>query len=149
MTRSGFLSRLMWIRKMDTDIIPALGEEVKKANPNIECLVPPYCFIIYHDGEYKDKDIDIEYCEAVTAFGKDTGGIVFKKVDRIPEAACLYHKGPYGTFGFSYAYLFKWIEDNNYTPVGPPRESYIDGIWNKKDENDWLTELQVPVMKKK
>jgi hypothetical protein len=29
--------------------------------------------------------------------------------------------------------------------VGQPRESYIDGCWNKEDPNDWLTEIQVPV----
>jgi len=28
------------------------------------------------------------------------------------------------------------------------RESYIDGIWNKENVDDWLTEIQVPVAKK-
>ena len=32
--------------------------------------------------------------------------------------------------------------------AGNPRESYIDGIWNREDEADWLTELQIPVVKK-
>ena len=26
-----------------------------------------------------------------------------------------------------------------------PDESYIDGIWNKDDESEWLSEIQVPV----
>lgn len=130
------------------DMIPALGKAIKDANPGLECSVPPYCFIIYHDGEYKEKDIDIEFCEAVTRFGNEIDGVTFKKIDMVPTAACLYHKGPYSTIGQSYAYLFKWIHDNDYTPIQPPRESYIDGIWNKKDENEWLTELQVPVKKK-
>ena len=25
------------------------------------------------------------------------------------------------------------------------RESYIDGIWNKESEEDWLTEIQLPI----
>jgi len=130
------------------DIIPKIGEEVSKANPDLKCAVPEYCFIIYHDGEYKEKDIDVEYCEAVTSMGTDTGTIKFKKIDRVPTAACVLHKGPYRTIGNAYAHLFMWIADNNYTPCENPRESYIDGIWNKENENDWLTELQVPIIKK-
>ncbi|NTV89333.1 MAG: MerR family transcriptional regulator [Clostridiales bacterium] len=129
-------------------LIPAIGEEMKRTNPDIKCLVPEYCFIMYHDGEYRDKDIDVEFCEAVTSFGKDTGEIKFKTINKVPEAACVYHKGPYSTLGSAYACIYKWISDNGYIPGDIPRESYIDGIWNKEDENDWLTELQVPVIRK-
>jgi effector-binding domain-containing protein len=84
----------------------------------------------------------------VTSFGKDTETIKFKKIEKINHAACVYHKGPYSSIGNAYAHLFKWIEDNGYLLSDNPRESYIDGIWNKKDENDWLTELQIPIIKK-
>ncbi|MCO1603730.1 MerR family transcriptional regulator [Desulfosporosinus nitroreducens] len=130
------------------EIIPKIGEEVKKSNPEIKCTVPEYCFIIYHDGEYKEKNIDVEFCEAVTSWGKDTKTIKFKKIEKVPSAACVYHKGPYSSIGNAYAHLYKWIEENGFLANDNPRESYIDGIWNKEDENDWLTELQVPIMKK-
>lgn len=129
-------------------IVPQIGEEVTRANPGLKCAVPEYCFIIYHDGEYKDKDIDVEFCEAVTAFGKNTDTIKFKKMDKVPVAACVYHKGPYRTINNAYAHIYKWIADNGYAPGDNPRESYIDGIWNKENESDWLTELQVPIIKK-
>ena len=29
--------------------------------------------------------------------------------------------------------------------IDNPRESYIDGIWNKESEEEWLTEIQVPI----
>ncbi len=143
-------SRRMVIPNYDAyfELIPQIGEEMKLSNPETKCLVPEYCFIMYHDGEYREKDIDVEYCEAVTAYGKDTDTIKFKKIDWVPSAACVYHKGPYSTLGNAYAFLFKWISDNGYVASDIPRESYIDGIWNKEDENDWLTELQVPVVKK-
>lgn len=130
------------------EIIPKIGEEMTQANPGLKCLVPEYCFIKYHDGEYKEKDIDVEFCEAVTDFGNDTETLKFKKVDKVPVAACVYHKGPYSTIRNAYAHVFKWIEDNGYVSSDSPRESYIDGIWNKEDEKDWLTELQVPVVKR-
>ncbi len=109
------------------------------------CAAPEYCFNIYHDGEYKEKDIDVEMCEAVTQMKEDTGIIKFKKINRVPSAVCVLHKGPYESLREAYAFVFNWIKDNNYEVVEHPRESYIDGIWNKESEEEWLTELQVPV----
>ena len=30
----------------------------------------------------------------------------------------------------------------------PRRERYIDGMWNKESEDEWLTEIQIPIRKK-
>lgn len=128
-------------------LIPEIGEEVTKANPNLKCVVPEYCFIIYHDGEYKEKDIDVEFCEAVDSFGKETDTIKFKKLPGITVLSVL-HLGAYSKLGDAYAYAFKWIEENGYFANDNPRESYIDGIWNKENEDDWLTELQIPIAKR-
>jgi DNA-binding transcriptional MerR regulator len=127
-------------------VIPAIGEEVKKLNPNLKCVTPEYCFIIYHDGEYKEKDIDVEYCEAVDNFGIETEEIKFKKIPSITVLSVL-HKGAYSKLKNAYAYAFKWVKENGYISNGSPRESYIDGIWNKENEEDWLTELQIPIKK--
>jgi DNA-binding transcriptional MerR regulator len=128
------------------EVIPAIGEEVKSANPTLKCRVPGYCFIVYHDGEFKEKDIDMEYCEAVDAFGNETETIKFKKISKV-TAVSVMHKGPYKELRKAYAYIFKWIEQNGYTCIDKPRECYIDGIWNKDDESEWLTEIQVPIKK--
>ncbi len=127
--------------------IPQIGKDIKKVNPNLVLATPAYCFIMYHDTEYKDRDMDIELCEAVTEFGTETAGITFKKIPSVSAVAIL-HKGSYQYLKDVYIYLFKWIEDNDYIIIAPPRESYIDGIWNKENEADWLTEIQVPVTKK-
>lgn len=129
-------------------LVPQIGKDVVQANPGLKLAEPEYCFVIYHDGEYKERDIDVEFCEAVSSWGEPAGDIVFKKVERVPSAACLFHKGPYSTIREAYGHLFKWIEENGYAVAGPPRESYIDGKWNRSDEQDWLTELQVPVVRK-
>jgi DNA-binding transcriptional MerR regulator len=130
------------------DLIPEIGEEAMAVNSDARCVDdPPYCFIEYHDGEYKDHDIDIELCEAVREMGIDTPTIKFKRIPPVPAAACLLHKGPYSTLPLAYAAVFKWIDDNGYVAAGNPRESYIDGIWNKSDPGEWLTELQVPILR--
>lgn len=128
--------------------IPRIGAEMTAVNPGLRCVEdPPYCFIVYHDGEYRDHDIDIEFCEAVTdrGNGAETDTIKFKVVDRVPRAACVLHKGPYSALAFAYKAVYEWIEANGFTPSENPRESYIDGIWNKKSDRDWLTEVQVPL----
>lgn len=128
------------------EIVPALGAKVADTNPGLKCAEPDYCFNIYHDGEYKESDIDVEICEAVTHRGKDGDNFVFKEIPAVTVASIM-HKGAYEDLGAAYAYAFRWIEENGYKVADHPRESYIDGIWNKENTADWLTELQVPVKK--
>ena len=54
-------------------------------------------------------------------------------------------KGAYNSLSSSYEIVLKYVEDNGYKIIGPIRESYIDGIWNKEDESEWLTEIQIPI----
>ena len=128
-------------------VIPAVGKEVMELNPGLSCQVPEYCFNVYLDGEYKEKDIRFELCEAVTDFGVEGNGITFAKLPETTVAAVM-HKGSYEALGEAYAYLYDWIEENGFKAVDNTRESFIDGIWNKESEEDWLTEVQVPVEKK-
>jgi DNA-binding transcriptional MerR regulator len=127
------------------DIVPKMGEEMEKKKA--VCAKPAYCFTIYHDGEYKKENIDVEVCEAVESYCEDSDMVKYKKVNKVDRAACVLHKGPYKTIGETYALLFNWISENGEKPIGLPRESYIDGIWNKDDESDWLTEIQIPIGK--
>lgn len=125
-------------------LIPELGEKVQKANPDLKCLNPEYCFVVQMDKEYKEKNISIEYCEAVTDYGNETDGIKFKRIESIKVASAM-HRGSYDSISNVFNFLFKWINENNYEIIDYPRLSYIDGIWNKDSENEWLTELQIPI----
>lgn len=123
-----------------------LGKEMAKLG--CVCSQPEYCFNVYHDGEFREKDIDAEICQAVTEMKTDTGIIKFKKLATIPMAVCMYHRGSYNNFGQTYGKIFEYIDKNGYEPTECPRESYIDGVWNKESEEEWLSEIQVPVRKK-
>ena len=124
--------------------IPSVGQECLKLNPDMRCAEPPYEFCEYLDGEYKETDIRIRHNEAVTAFGKENELIHFKT---LPAAKVLsiYHKGAYDKIGEAYAFLMKYAEQNGYKASGIARECYIDGIWNKESEEEWLTEIQLPI----
>ncbi|MGN0974251.1 MAG: MerR family transcriptional regulator [Bacilli bacterium] len=123
------------------------GTECAKANPNLKCVVPDYCYISYLDGEYKESDIKIRYAQAVEKVGKETERVKFMYSDPI-TAVCIYHKGPYENLRDSYNIILKYIEENNYEIIDNARECYIDGCWNKDSENDYLTEIQFPIRKK-
>lgn len=128
------------------DIIPKMGDEMRRQGA--KCASPAYCFNIYHDGEYKEKDIHVEVCEAVVDYCEDSDMVQYKKVGKVEKAVCVLHKGPYVGLREAYGFIFSWIEDNGYEVIGLPRESYIDGIWNKESEEEWLTEIQIPVATK-
>lgn len=124
--------------------IPKVKDECREVNPGLKCVSPPYEFIEYLDGEYKEHDIVVRYNEAVTAKGKDLENIRFKTL-KPAKVLSLYHRGSYENLGEAYAYIMRYAERNGYKVAGYTRECYIDGIWNKDDIQDWLTEIQLPV----
>lgn len=127
------------------DMMPAMGLEMEKAG--CECADPEYCFTIYYDEGYKESDINAELCEAVTKMKEDQGDVKFKVLPAVDMAACILHKGPYETLPESYSAIVNFIEESGYEIIGYQRESYIDGIWNKETQDEWLTEIQFPIRK--
>ena len=77
-----------------TEFVLNAGEECAKANPNLKCINPDYCYVSYLDGEYKEKDIKVRYAQAVEDYGKGTENVKFMKSDKI-TVVCIYHKGSY------------------------------------------------------
>ena len=127
------------------DIMPELGGYMEDAG--CVCALPEYCFTRYLEPGYKEEQILVEICEAVTEQKADRGCLRFRT---IPEtrAACIYHKGSYRDFPKTYEVILRYIEENGYEICGNIRESYIDGVWNKDSEDEWLSEIQIPVVKK-
>lgn len=127
------------------DRMPEMGALMEKAG--CKCALPEYCFTAYLEPGYKDGDILVDICESVAEAKKETGELRFKTLPEI-QAACVFHKGSYRTFSESYETVLRYIEENGYEIAGEIRESYIDGVWNKEDESQWLSEIQVPISKK-
>jgi len=130
-----------------SELILKSGEECLKLNPDIVCQEPEYCYVNYLDKEYKEKDIKVRYAQAVIKGKKEfieSDNIKFMDIKET-KCICIYHKGPYNNIGISYSKILKYIEENKLETTDYSRECYIDGIWNKDDENDYLTEIQVPI----
>lgn len=125
-------------------LMPELGVEMEQLG--CVCAVPDYCFTHYLEPGYKDEQILVEICQAVTEPGDDSDMVNFKKLEET-EAACIFHKGSYSDFPKSYEIILNYIEENGYEICGNIRECYIDGVWNKDSSDDWLSEIQIPVKK--
>lgn len=125
------------------ELMPEMGAEMERLG--CVCAEPDYCFTHYLEPGEKSENILVEVCESVTEKKADSEKVKFRVLPEIPEAACIFHRGPYDTLPQSYAVVLGFIEENGFEICGNIRESYIDGIWNKDDSKDWLTEIQIPV----
>ena len=120
------------------------AEECIRLNPGIECTKPDYGFCEYLDGEHKESNMRVRYSQAVTKMGVGNERIQFRVLPAT-RAICIYHKGAYDRLGEAYAYIYRYAMENGYRVAGFHRECYIDGIWNKENVADWLTEIQLPI----
>ncbi len=121
-----------------------LGPEMMRLG--CECPEPQYCFTVEYNEEY-GVDIDIEYFEAVKEKKEDSDLIKFKELPEVPTALCINHYGAYNLMPNTVMELYAYAEANGYTIADHPRFSYIDGIWNKDNIEEWLTEIQLPINK--
>lgn len=110
-----------------------------------KCPEPGYCFTT--ETEYREHNIEIEYCEQVSEALADSALIKFKTLPAVPNAMCMKVHGPYSKLYQGYLDIFAHIEKENYRVTGQPRCCYIDGIWNQADPEKWLSIIQVPVEK--
>jgi Predicted transcriptional regulators len=130
-----------------SNLVLESGAECLRLNPNLECVKPDYCFCEYLDGEYRKKDILVRYSQAVVKKGIENERIHFKELEE-KDVICIYHNGDYNKFGDAYSFILNYAKENDYEMTGFMREVYIDGIWNKENPEDYLTEIQMPVRKK-
>ena len=76
--------------------------------------------------------------------GKSNEFIKFKKINAV-KTVCIYHKRSYKTLSEEFCFILDYVNKNNLTIIDNPRERYIDGMWNKDSEEDYLTEIQIPI----
>ena len=118
---------------------------------------PP--FTIYHDAEYREKDIDAEVAIPLKFPIPGTDVIHVYEWPGTSSAACVVHSGSYATLYQAYNALLGWIEANDYRMAGPIREVYLrygaDGLgfdlpptYLAQDSNEYVTELQLSVEKR-
>ena len=74
---------------------------------------PCYTMAIFHNGEYKENDIDVEVQKSVIGSYPNTGRVQFKTMPAVEIASATY-KGSYDLIGQVNEAVARWIKDNGY-----------------------------------
>lgn len=106
---------------------------------------PAYSYTAYLDRGYRESDIQVEYAIAVEPPALPDDAV---KMNDPALFACVCHKGAYVNFPRAYGYILGWVEQNGYSIAGGIRECYIAGETDTPDADKWVTEIQIPVVKR-
>lgn len=106
-------------------------------------------FTIYHDTDYREKEIDIEICAPVTQTGKSMNGFIFRQTAPVPIMACAMVYGPFENIGKAYLSFANWLSRHpQYQMGGHSRQIVHRGQWNEDNPEKYLTEIQIPLENK-
>jgi effector-binding domain-containing protein len=106
------------------------------------------CYAIYHDEGYKENDIDVEVTMCINEVVMESNRIKIRELEAVPEMAVVFHHGPFEEMSSTYHELGKWMSANQYEWNGPTRAIYHKGPWCENDPANYITEIQVPIVKK-
>jgi effector-binding domain-containing protein len=103
---------------------------------------PP--FALYHDEEFKEEDVDVEFCvpidRRVAGAGRLDGRVL-----PAGEVAVTLHAGAYEGIGGAYRALAAWIQEHGHETAGPPRETYLCGPPQASSPAEYRTEIAWPI----
>jgi DNA-binding transcriptional MerR regulator len=103
---------------------------------------PP--FVLYHDEDFRDEDLDVEYCvpteKRVAGAGRTNG----RELEAV-AAACTLHAGAYDSIGGGYRAVAEWMQAHGHESAGAPREVYLVGPDTTTDPRDWRTQIAWPI----
>jgi len=106
-------------------------------------------FTIYHDTDYKEKDVDIEICAPVHSFGENSDDFVFRHTEEIHIMASTMVYGSFENIAGAYLSFAGWLQEHNqYRMSGQSRQIVHRGPWNEENHDKYLTEIQIPLENK-
>jgi DNA-binding transcriptional MerR regulator len=139
----------------------ASGAEVERMFESTEqrvarfgCRAAVSPFLLFHDMEYRERDLDVEVCIPIEAQALSVCG--GRLVPGAAHAACLRFAGSYAQAPRLYERMLEWMDGAGVRIAGPLRETYLrfgagqrgytlpplmlaDGV------AEYETELQIPV----
>lgn len=137
------------------DVIPAynaegrLWEELQAFADKNSLKCSSLSYAIYHDQGYKESDVDVEVAMCVNEDVVETDRINLRELEAVPEMAVVMHLGPFEEITGAYHALGVWMASNGYEMNGSTRAIYYKGPWCESSPENYLTEIQAPVSKKK
>jgi effector-binding domain-containing protein len=129
------------------DCGPLFGEIYKYLAKKFVFKPADRALMLCHDGEYKERDVDIEIAIPIGKKIKGSDRVKVYELPAVEKAACTIHKGPYDTISEAYSAIMSWCEANGYETYGQDREIFLTNPHDLKDPSKNITEVQFPVKK--
>ncbi len=107
---------------------------------------PCYCSVIFHDGEYRESDVDVEAQKTVKGSYHNTEHVKFKIMPPVTFASATY-QGPYSEINAVNAAVAAWVRDNGYIYDAPAFNIYHISPHETQNPEEFVTEICYPVRK--
>lgn len=136
-------------------VIPGYGREgelwsvycQETARMHIQDGDPAMCTAVYHDGEFKETDVDVEIQKTVAGPCRDTEHVKFKTVPAVEVASATF-QGSYSQIGAVNEAVAAWVADNGYEFAGVYFNIYHVSPHETRDPDAFVTEVCYPVRRK-
>lgn len=111
----------------------------------LEVLSDP--FVVYYSQRYEVNQGDAVFDVGIVLKEEADEKDIIRVVDMVEHKVLSgIHEGPTDNIMESYAELVEIAEANNYDIIGSPKEVFIKSVFNCDDENQYITEIQLPII---
>lgn len=117
------------------------------ARMDIQDGEPGLCIALFHDGEFKEADVDVEIQKTVTGTYPDTKHVKFKTVPAVQVASATF-QGSYNKISEVNEAVAAWVVDNGWTFDGAAFFIYHVSPHETKNPDEFVTEVCYPVSRK-
>lgn len=112
---------------------------------NVEMLSEP--FIVYYSPRHEVGKAEAVYDVGIVIKDDADEKDIIRVVDMIEHKVLSgIHNGPTDDILDSYAQLVEFSKKNNFDIIGSPKEVFIKSYYNCDDENEFVTEIQLPII---
>ena len=124
-----------------------MGPEVQRLG--CKRSLPLNWFVVEHDKELKEENIDIEIFEEVEDLMPDTPILKFRVLPEVQTAVCMKCRGTFEHLPQQYKELQDYMKEHGFEASGPRRIKLVEYLWNQNDPEKWFSIIQVPVTRDK
>ena len=104
-------------------------------------------FIIYFSPRHEVNDGDAVYDVGIAIKDDADEKDIIRVVDMVEhKMLCGLHKGPTDNILDTYEKLVEVSQANNYDIIGSPKEVLVKSFHNCDNENEFITEIQLPII---
>ena len=112
---------------------------------NVETLSEP--FVVYYSPRHEVNEGDAVYDVGIVLKEDEDEQDIIRVVDMVEhKMLCGIHEGPTDNILDTYAELVDISQKNNYDIIGSPKEVLIKNFYNCDREDEFITEIQLPII---